>query len=143
MSDMTETTSTPTPAPPAPATAAPAIPAPAQQKSQMLPGVAGISLFLLFFTLLNVFAALSGKFGTGAVKYGVLALSTILVAGLFGTLRMRRWGHAIVLAGCMLLSASYFYVFTRVHQLPALIQGFFMLLFFLYLVRPEVRDRMR
>ena len=108
----------------------------------MLPGVAGIALFLLLLTLLNVFAALSGKFGIGIYKYGILALCTILVAGLFGLLKMRRWGHAIVMAGCLLLSASYFYLFARTHVLPALIQGFFMLLFFLYLVRPEVRDRM-
>ena len=60
----------------------------------------------------------------------------------FGLLRMRRWGYAIVLAGCLLLSASYFYVFTKLHIVPSMVQGLFMLLFFLYLVRPEVRDRM-
>ena len=70
------------------------------------------------------------------------APATVLVVGLFGLLRMRRWGHAIVLAGCLLLSASYFYIFTRIHQGPSVVQGLFMLLFFLYLVRPEVRDRM-
>ena len=111
-------------------------------KGRMLPGVAGIAMFLLLLTLINVFAALSGRFGTSYGKYGVLALCTILVAGLFGLLRMRRWGHAIVLAGCLLLSASYFYLFSRMHQLPSLVQGAFMLVFFLYLVRPEVRDRM-
>jgi hypothetical protein len=111
-------------------------------RGRMLPGVAGIAIFLLLLTLINVFAALGNTFGTGAGKYGVLALSTMLVAGLFGMLRMRRWGHAIVLAGCVLLSASYFYVFTRVHAAPLIAQGAFMLLFFLYLVRPEVRDRM-
>ncbi len=111
-------------------------------KGRMLPGVAGIALFLLVLTLINVFAAVSNRFGVAAIKYGVLALCTMLVAGLFGLLRMRRWGHSIVLAGCLLLSASYFYVFSRVHQVPLIVQGCFMLLFFLYLVRPEVRDRM-
>ena len=116
--------------------------APPREKGKMLPGVAGIAMFLIFLTLLNVFAALSNRFGLSWGKYGVLALCTILVTGLFGLLRMRRWGHAIVLAGCLLLSASYFYLFSRVHDLPSLLQGSFMLLFFLYLVRPEVRDRM-
>ena len=114
----------------------------ANEKGKMLPGVAGIAMFLLLLTLLNVFAALNGVFGVSYGKYGVLALCTILVAGLFGLLRMKRWGHAVALAGCLLLSASYFYVFSRVHQVPSLVQGFFMLVFFLYLVRPEVRDRM-
>lgn len=111
-------------------------------KGRMLPGVAGVAMFLLLLTLLNVFAALNNTFGASYGKYGVLTLCTILVTGLFGLLKMRRWGHAIVLAGCLLLSARYFYVFTRVHQAPAIVQGLFMLLFFLYLVRPEVRDRM-
>ena len=111
-------------------------------KGKMLPGVAGVALFLLVLTLLNVFAAVRGAFGSSSIKYGVLALCTILVIGLFGLLKMRRWGHAIVLAGCLLLSASYFYVFTRIHQPATIVQGMFMLLFFLYLVRPEVRERM-
>jgi hypothetical protein len=111
-------------------------------KGRMLPGIAGVAMFLLLLTLLNVFAALNNVFGGSYGKYGVLALCSILVAGLFGLLKMRRWGYAIVLAGCLLLSASYFYVFTRLHQAPSIVQGLFMLLFFLYLVRPEVRDRM-
>ena len=115
---------------------------PVAPKGKMLPGVAGIALFLLLLTLLNVFAALSNKFGGGGNKVAILALCSLLVAGLFGILKMRRWGHAIVLAGCLLLSISYFYLFSRIHELPFIVQGFFMLLFFLYLIRPEVRDRM-
>ncbi len=111
-------------------------------KGKMLPGIAGIALFLLFFTLLNVFAVLTGRFGAGAGKYTLLVLSTLLCVGLFGLLKMRRWGFSIVLAGCLLLSAGYFYLFRLSHAMPPLVQGCFMLLFFLYLVRPEVRDRM-
>jgi len=112
------------------------------EKGKMLPGVAGIALFLLMVTLINVLAVLRGVAGTGPVKYGVLGLCTLLLAGLFGLLRMRRWGYSIVLAGCLLLSAGYFYVFSRTHVLPWIVEGLFSLLFFLYLVRPEVRDRM-
>ncbi len=111
-------------------------------KGKMLPGVAGIAMFLLFLTLMNVFGALRNAFGNGRGKYGVLVLCTMLVAGLFGLLRMRRWGWSLVLGGSLLLSAGYMYVFTLAHQPFYLVQGFFMLLFFLYLVRPEVRDRM-
>ena len=93
--------------------------------------------------LINVFAVLRGVAGVGAVKYGVLALCTLLVAGILGILRMRRWGYAIVTAGCLLLSAGYFYVYSRAHTVFFLIEGFFALVFFLYLIRPEVRDRMR
>jgi hypothetical protein len=112
------------------------------ERGRMLPGIAGIALFLLVLALINTFAALNNNF-PGIYKYGILALCSVLVVGIFGLLKMRRWGHSIVLAGCLLLSSSYFYYFSRVRQLPMLVQGFFMLLFFLYLVRPEVRDRMR
>ena len=112
------------------------------ERGKMLPGIAGIALFLLMLTLLNVFAALNGQVAKGGFKYGILAFCTLLVAGIFGLLRMRRWGHAIVMAGCLMLSAGFFYYFTRTHVVFSLVQGFFMLIFFLYLVRPEVRDRM-
>lgn len=111
-------------------------------RGRMLPGIAGIAMFLLLLTLLNVFAALRNAFGTSAIKFGVLTLCTMLVAGIFGLLKMRTWGHAIVLAGCLLLSSSYFYLFSRTHSPFLIVQGAFMLVFFLYLVRPEVRNRL-
>lgn len=115
----------------------------AAAKGKMLPGIAAITLYLSLFTLATVFFALTNQSqATSLARYGVLVLYTLLAVGLFGQMRMRRWGWAIVLAGCLLLSATYFYAFKMQHQAPSLIQGLFMLLFFLYLVRPEVRDRM-
>jgi hypothetical protein len=109
----------------------------------MLPGVAGISLFMLVLTVVNAFAALNGKFGVGGGKYGVLALCTLLAAGVFGLLRLRRWGWALVLGGCLTLCLGNLFVFEKTHAGPFLVQGLFALLFFLYLVRTEVRDRLR
>jgi hypothetical protein len=109
----------------------------------MLPGVAGICMFMLVLTLINAFAALQGKFGTGGGKYGVLLLCTLLAAGVFGLLRLRRWGWALVLGGCLTLCMGNLFVFQRTHAGPFLVQGLFALVFFLYLVRTEVRDRLR
>ena len=109
----------------------------------MLPGVAGICVFMLVLTLVNAFAALTGKFGVGSAKYGVLALCTLLAAGVFGLLRLRRWGWALVLGGCLTLSLGNLFVFEKTHAGPFLLQGLFALVFFLYLVRTEVRDRLR
>jgi hypothetical protein len=111
-------------------------------KGQMLPGIAGISMFLMFMTMLNVYGGLTGLFGAGFTKYGVLALCTILAVGIFGLLRLKKWGWAIVTAGCVLLSSGYLFYFTKMHQAGALIQGVFVLLFFLYMVRPETRERL-
>lgn len=107
----------------------------------MLPGMAVIALYLLVFSMLNAFAAIKNIFGTGGVKYSILGVCTLMVAGIFGLLRLRRWGWAIVAAGCVLMAAGYFYGFHMAHRLPYIIQGLFALVFFLYLIRVEVRDR--
>jgi len=109
----------------------------------MLPGVAGICLFMLVLTTINAIAALQGKFGAGSGKYGVLALCTLLAAGIFGLLRLRRWGWALVLGGCLTLCLGNLFVFEKTHLGPFLLRGLFALVFFLYLVRTEVRDRLR
>jgi hypothetical protein len=115
----------------------------ANVKGQMLPGIAGVSLFMMFMTMVNAFEALRGAFGSGLAKYGVLTLCTLLAAGIFGLLRLRKWGWALVTAACLLFAAGYFYYFSRVHVGFFLVQGLFVLVFFLYLVRQETRERLR
>jgi hypothetical protein len=112
------------------------------KKGQMLPGIAGICMFMIFMTMSNVYACLRGAFGQGTAKYGVLVLCTLLAAGIFGLLRLKKWGWALVTAGCLLLSMGDFFLFQRFHAGFFLVRGLFALLFFLYLVRPEVRVRL-
>jgi hypothetical protein len=114
----------------------------AERAGQMLPGIAGICMFLMFMTMLNVYAGLRGAFGGGLAKYGILSLCTLLAAGIFGLLRLKKWGWSMVTAGCLLLSAGDFYLFSRLHALFFLVRGIFNLLFFLYLSRQETRERL-
>ncbi|QMV18646.1 hypothetical protein GOB94_08095 [Granulicella sp. 5B5] len=109
----------------------------------LLPGMAMVAMYLLLIAMLNAFAAMRGTFGTGAARYSIFGVCTLMVIGVFGLLRQARWGWSIVTAGCLLMAAGYFYGFHRAHATPYIIQGFFDLLFFLYLVRPEVRERLR
>jgi len=48
----------------------------------------------------------------------------------------------LVTAGCLLLSMGDLFYFERTRATFFLIRGLFNLLFFLYLVRTEVRDRL-
>ena len=107
----------------------------------MLPGMAAIAMFLLIVTMLNAFAALRGAFGVSAAKFGILGVCTLLVIGVFGLLRLRRWGWALVTAGCLVLALGDIYFFTRMHVGFFLVRGLLELCFFLYLARPEVRER--
>ena len=111
-------------------------------RTGLLPGIAGIAMFMLVLTLINVFGALQGAFGTGSARYAILALCTLLAVGIFGLLRLRRWGWALVLAGCLMLSIGDALFYARTHSGFFMVRGLFGLLFFLYLVRPEVRERM-
>jgi len=116
---------------------------PAGESKGMLPGMALIGMYLLVLAMLNAFAATRGAFGQSAAKYSILGVCTLLVVGVFGMLRLLRWGWALVTAGCLLMASGYFYGFHRTHIPPYIINGLFALVFFLYLSRPEVRDRLR
>ena len=113
---------------------------------RMLPGMAMIALFLLVYSLMNVFAAWRGMFGYGITRYGTLAICSMLAIGVLGLLRLRRWGWALMLGGTLFTALSYVLRYITSH-LP-LGQGFglliwagFFTVFFLYLVRDEVRQR--
>lgn len=112
-------------------------------KGQMLPGIAGVCMFMIFMTMVNVYAALNGAFGSGVAKTGILALCTLLAAGIFGLLRLRKWGWALVTAGCLMFAAGDFFYFSKTHSGFFLVRGLFVLLFFLYLARQETRERLR
>ena len=112
-------------------------------RGQMLPGIAGICMFMIFMTILNVYAGLNGMYGAGVTKYGILTLCTLLAIGIFGLLRLQKWGWSLVIAGCLLLAAGDFYFFTKAHQGFFLIRGLFVLVFFLYLARQETRAQLR
>jgi hypothetical protein len=109
----------------------------------MLPGVAGICLFMLVVSLVGVMGVFTGQFsGTGA-RYGVLPVCTMIVIGVFGLLRLKRWGWALVLGGTLMLSFGYLFMSRASHNPGMLVMAGFALCFFLYLVRPEVRERLR
>jgi hypothetical protein len=114
---------------------------PAGEARGILPGMALIGMYLLLMAMLNAFAALNGKFGLGPARYSILGICTLMVIGVYGLFRLRRWGWALVDAGCLLMAAGYFYGFHRTHIPPYIVQGLFALVFFLYLSRPEVRER--
>ncbi|MEO9072606.1 MAG: hypothetical protein ABI286_06610 [Edaphobacter sp.] len=109
----------------------------------MLPGVAGICLFMLVVSTVGVVGVLDGQFTGLAARYGVLPVCTMIVVGVFGLLRLKRWGWALVLGGTLMLSLGYLFMSRVAHNPRLLVMAGLALCFFLYLVRPEVRERLR
>jgi hypothetical protein len=116
---------------------------PAGEARGMLPGMAFIGMYMLLLAMLNAFAALHGIYGNGLPRYGLFGICTLMVIGVFGFLRLRRWGWAIVAAGFLLLAAGDFYLYAHQHVGFLLIRALFSIVFFFYLSRTEVRERLR
>jgi hypothetical protein len=113
----------------------------AGERAGMLPGMAFIGIYMLLLAMLNAFAAIHGVYGTSLARYGILALCTIAVLGVFGFLKLLRWGWSIVVAGFILLATGDLYLYTHTHVGFLILRALFSIVFFLYLVRPEVRER--
>ena len=107
-------------------------------KGKMLPGIAGICIYMLVVALVGVFGALRGAYP----PLVALPVCTMIAIGVFGLMRLQRWGWALVSAGSLLLSAMYGWV-ARNMGLPRLwVMTGLDLCFFLYLVRQETRERL-
>jgi hypothetical protein len=111
-------------------------------KGRLLPGIAGICLYLLVVSLIGVINVLNGTFAGVQARYTVLPVCTMLVVGVFGLLRLRRWGWALVVAGTLLLCLGYIYMARSVGQPGLYVMAGLDLCMFLYLVRTEVRERL-
>ena len=112
---------------------------PARRELLPLPGLAAISLYLL---------VLAGVISLGVVDgrhYPPLFLlfAAAFMAASAGLLLLFRWAWALALAAVFLLASYNLWIFSAQHQSPALVQGLLNLVFFLYMVRIEVRSRLR
>ena len=112
---------------------------PPQRDLLPLPGLAAISLYLLALAGVIVLGVVDGR------HYPPLFL--VFAAGFMaasaGLLLLLRWAWALALGAVFLLVIYNLWIFTSQHQGAALVQGLLNLVFFLYLVRPEVRERLR
>lgn len=103
-----------------------------------LPGLAAISAYLLLLSLVIVVGVVGGHYPRVFVL-----LPVFLLAASGGLLMLFRWAWAMALAAVLLLSCYNLWLFARLHMAPALIQGLLNLVFFFYLVRTEVREKLR
>lgn len=104
-----------------------------------LPGVAAIALYLLLIAGVIVV----GVVGGGHYPWSFLIFSATFFAASGGLIVGFRWAWVLALAAVFLLTGYNFWVFSQLHQAPAAVQGFLNLLFFLYLIRPEVRAKLK
>lgn len=103
-----------------------------------LPGLVAISLYLLLLAVVIVVGSVGGHY-----PKLFLVLPVFLIAACCGLVMLFRWAWALALAAVVLLSGYHLWLFARLHLAPSLIQGLLNLVFFLYLIRMEVRGKLR
>ncbi|HEY1679969.1 MAG TPA: hypothetical protein VGG04_19785 [Candidatus Sulfotelmatobacter sp.] len=103
-----------------------------------LPGLIAISLYMLLLAGTTVVSVVEQR--TGVVY---LIFSVFFIAGAFGLLLLLRWGWALTLAAVAILSGWFLWDFSVRHSYPSLMHGLLNLLFFLYLVRTDVREKLK
>lgn len=114
-------------------------PAPAHREWLPLPGLAAISLYLLVLAGVIILGVVAGR------HYPPLFLlfAATFMAASAGLILLFRWAWALALGAVFLLTCYNMWIFSSQHQLPVLVQGLLNLVFFLYLVRAEVRAKLR
>jgi len=109
--------------------------------SGLLPGMAMVSVYMLLVAMVGGFGALNGRYAGG--RYVVLCVCSLVVVGVFGFLRLKRWGWALVTGGCLSLCLWIMYMSHLLHNPGMLVMALLNLCLFLYLIRTEVRERLR
>jgi len=110
-----------------------------QQRARMpLPGLLAISLYLLVLAGVLIL-------GVAGRHYPVLflLLAAAFLTASAGLILLLRWAWAGALAAVFLLACYNLWIFGAQHVGAALVQGLLNLVFFLYLVRTEVRAKLR
>jgi hypothetical protein len=104
----------------------------------LLPAMAGIALYMFVLAGVVGFGAATGRFPRLFLVVCVLFLTAAV-----GLIRLYRWGWALTTAASFLLMSYGAWAYIHTRMAAALVMSFLNLIFFLYLVRPEVRDRLR
>jgi hypothetical protein len=113
-------------------------PTPPAEYRGLLPAMAGIALYMFALAGVVGFGAATGRF-----PRLFLILCVLFVAAAVGLIRLYRWGWALATAASFLLMSYGVWAYIHTRMAAALVMSFLNLIFFLYLVRPEVRDRLR
>lgn len=108
-----------------------------------LPGIIAIGLYLVLLAVVIVYGVVDRDPLGRHYPPVFLVFSVFLLAASGGVVLWFRWAWALALAAVFLLASYDMWIFTLQHQGVILMQGLLNLIFFLYLVRPEVREKLR
>jgi len=106
--------------------------------ARRLPGLAAIGLYMVYLAGAVILGVVKGS-----LPHLYLLFPPLFIAAGFGLLMLFRWAWALTLAAVVLLMVRFFYAFAADHAGSEILGGAVNLVFFLYLIRTEVRQRLR
>ena len=113
-------------------------PNPDPSRGGLLPGMAAVCIWNLILCGIGLIGVI-----THNLPPAVMVLCLVYAVAANGLLKLRRWGWALTLAAAFLSMCYGAYVLFRFHQLPLVVMVMVNLVIFLYLVRPEVLERVK
>jgi len=105
---------------------------------RQFPGLLAIGLYMMLLA-----GVICHDVAAGHASPFYLVFSVFFIAGALGLMFLLRWGWALTLAAVALMSAFFFWAYSTQKSDSALIQGLLNLVFFLYLIRADLREKMR
>jgi hypothetical protein len=103
-----------------------------------MPGLVAIGLYLVALAGVIIVGVVGGHYPPMYIVFPVF-----FFAAAAGLMLLFRWAWALALAAVLLMGTLNLWVFSRQHVGPALVQGLLNWVFFLYLIRTEVRSKLR
>jgi hypothetical protein len=114
-------------------------PAPAPQRELLpFPGLLAIGLYLVLLAGVLILGVVQGHYPAL-----LLALAAAFLTAAAGMVMLFRWAWAGALAAVFLLACYNGWIFSVQHVGASLVQSLLNVVFFLYLVRREVREKLR
>lgn len=104
----------------------------------LLPGMAAVCIWNLLLCGIGLIGVI-----THNLPPAVMIVCLFYAIAANGLLKLRRWGWALTLAAAFLSMCYGVYVLFRFRQLPMAVMVMVNLVIFLYLVRPEVLERVK
>jgi hypothetical protein len=104
----------------------------------LLPGIAAIAIWMFLLAVLGLIGITMHK-----VPLVYVVVCAAFAAAGQGLFRLRRWGWAMTLSAVLLSALYEMWSMVKLHQPLELAGVVVNMVFFLYLVRPEVRARLR
>jgi uncharacterized membrane protein (DUF2068 family) len=102
------------------------------------PGLIAISFYMLLLAAISIAGVVNHRFGPVYLLFSVL-----FIVGALGLLLLLRWAWALSLAAVALLAGLFLWTYTTQHNSSSVVQGLLNLVIFLYLMRTDLREKLR